>query len=321
MFNEITYICIKTHGTVIPNTFTTKKEMIASEIISYLSLSPENLTVTKLNIACPGKTGFNLSPECIEASRILSKPKTRNASNNNPDFMTQRLLEIYEESIPSRLNDDRINAIESQLNKSIVHRDVATCNNFRPTIETNETDFTNKMFLTEENVDTQLFSIEILNGPYMGQNIISKSFFENNGLTTFQTGSPYYQNFLDNRVWQPLSDSSDLVLKQISLFELFIILKQLGINNAYIIDPSCAINYKGFILDNKRVDRRMTWQCSEYPWPQKNPNSEIIPVVFPEFRRGRSKKISGGRNKTKKNKMKRNKIRRNNTKRKRRYLK
>lgn len=177
------------------------------------------------------------------------------------------------------------------------------------------------MFLTEENVDTQLFSIEILNGPYMGKNIISKSFFENNDLTTFQTGSPYYQNYLDNKVWHSLSDNSDSVLKQISLFELFIILKQLGINNVYIIDPSCAINYKGFILDNKRVDRLMTRQCSEYPWPQKNPNSEIFPVVFPEFRRGRSykpkTKFGGRKNKTRKNKKTiKNKIRRNKTRRK-----
>jgi hypothetical protein len=320
MINEITYICIKTHGTVIPNHLNSK-QTIASEIISYLSLNSSDLLVTKFNIACPGKTGFNLSPECEEVSKILNMPNTRNNIASIPDLVTNQLLKIYEESIPSRIRDDTSNAVASMKSREIVRRDVATCSNIRPTIENNETSFTNKMFLSEENIDTELFSIEILNGKYKGQNMISRSFFESNDLINLQINSPYYQNYFDKSVWEMLSDNSDYVLKQISLFELFVLLKYLGINNVYIIDPSCAVNYKGFLLDNKRVDRLMTRQCYQYNWPNKNPLSEIIPVVFPDFRRGRSKKKVGGKNKTRKNKTRKNKIKRNNTKRKRKNLK
>ena len=328
---EVIYICIRTHGTVIPNAEDREKGVLASEIISYLQVDPAELIVNKFNIACPGKTGFNLSPECVEASRLLGMYRTRKSPGVTSEEMTDSLLQVYEESIPTRHVNDTANIKEVQKanlenhTSEAISRDVV-CSRLGPTIETNETDFTNKMFLSDLDSSVGLCSIDVLNGPHKGENIIDRKFFIENELASLDISHKYYQNYLDGRVWGTILDKTDgepkepgeprepaldkagdicQVLNQISLFELFVLLKYLGMTNVYIIDPSCAVNYRGWELGNKRVDRLMTDQCSKYVWPEKNPESTIEPVIFPMFRRNKNRSVKDSRGgKTRKNKRK-----------------
>jgi len=319
---EVIYICIRTHGAVIPNDEDREKGVLASEIISYLQVDPAKLIVNKFNIACPGKTGFNLSPECVEASRLLGMHYTRRSLGVTSEEMTESLLQIYEESIPKRHVNDTANIKEVQKanlenhTSEAISRDVV-CSGLGPTFETNETDFTNKMFLSDLVSSAELYTIDVLNGPFKGQNIIDRKFFIENELASLDISHKYYQNYLDDRVWGTILDAEDgevvldkageirQVLNKISLSELLVILKYLGMTNVYIIDPSCGVNLRAWELGNKRVDRLMTSQCSRYVWPEKNPESTIEPLIFPTIRRGENRRVKDSRGgKTRKNKRK-----------------
>jgi hypothetical protein len=327
MLDEVTYICIRTHGTVIPNTEEKreKKQKIASDILSYLAVNPEELMVWKFNIACPGTTGLSQSDECIKASQILNPlqntRKLSSASHITPKNMTDTLLSVYEGTIPERIETNRTNTLNQQKSEQATgireegarYQDTVSCPNYRPILETNvtdfentnfvNTDFVNKMFLLEENLSIELYSIDILNGPFKGMNIISREFFENpafNNLLHLSIPHRHEQNYADSKNWL-IIDKVPRFLKQISLFELFVILKYIGLRNVYIIDPSCAVNYDAWSRGNSTVDRYMS-RCIRRENFAKNEESVIIPVIFPIVRHSSRLQKLGG--KTRKNRRK-----------------
>ena len=316
---EITYVCIRTHGSVIPNTEEKgeKQEKIASEILSYLAVNPEELMVWKFNIACPGTTGLSFSDECIKASKILNPLyNTRQLAKSpliTPQIMTDTLLSVYEETIPERIDVNRTNTLDQQKTEQETgirepgarYRDTVMCPAYRPILETNvrdfentnfvNTDFVNKMFLLEEDLSMELCSIDILNGPFKGMNIISREFFEIPEFNLLHLSIPnrHEQNYADPKNWL-IIDKVPKLLKQISLFEIFVILKHIGLRSVYIIDPSCAVNYDAWSRGNSTVDRYMS-RCIRRDKFAKNNDSITIPVIFPRVRHSSRLQILGGK--------------------------
>ena len=227
------YICIKTHGFIVPTKETNPN--IVESTVSYLT-PPRELTVTKFNIACPGTTGFNFSPECSKAKQLLD-------INPNIDQNTvlKTISEELQNSLPNRVKIDK--TLYNQ--KANPFRDTSTnSSKYSGIIETNK--LLNKIYQIDEDISKELFSIDILNGPFKEQNILNYDFLKQNinGFSKF---------FVEDD-WFTLSNGTK-VLYQLSLTDFLLLLVNLKITTVCLIDPSCSINMGN--VESARASRGM----------------------------------------------------------------
>jgi len=227
------YICIATHGAFISSRH--QNSLLMRTEHSTIS-PPRDLNVTKFTIAVPGTTGQNFSAECKKAYELLKR---------NPDYpqekMTQKLKEIFIESIPSRKATNQ----EWRDKKEAFWVDTAASPSLSGKIETGSR-FMNKSFQVDESPSSKLYSVKILNGPLRGSNIIEYDFL-------LRSGVDLYKLRINENRFTTLSNGKKLLI-DFTLDDLFKILVELGINDVYIIDPSCNVDDEH--LDETQQDFR-----------------------------------------------------------------
>ncbi len=214
------YICIKTHGFIVPSKETNPN--IVESTVSYLT-PPRELIVTKFNIACPGTTGFNFSPECSKAKQLLD-------ANPNIDQNTvlKTISEELQNSFPNRVKIDK--TLYNQ--RANPFRDTSTnSSKYSGIIETDQ--LLNKIYQIDEDISKEIFSIDILNGQFKEQNILNYNFLQKN--------IKGFSKFFVEDDWFTLSNGTK-VLYELSLTDLLLLLVNLKITNVCLIDPSCSIN-------------------------------------------------------------------------------
>ena len=236
MSNPVTYICIKLHGGLCTaeNTNPNRVETTPNRIYP-----PRGLKVTKFNIAVPGTVGLNNSLECARAKDLIEDNPLI-----SPDELTDSIFEVYKNSISERRK------ISKKLTKGTIFTE--TSMGSIPKDPPLEPDSYNQLFekeyIIDHDFDNNLHSIEILNGPYKGQNILEESFFKRNILKGIKTTSDEWHTFVDENL---------TVFKQITLFNLLGALLSLNIKQVYIIDPSCS---NGIYLKTARENRGLKYE-------------------------------------------------------------
>lgn len=224
MSEEVTYICINLHGGV----FGSGPIKVSPELLK----PPPELSIQKLTINIPGTTGLNTKLEYRTAKDLIERNP-----DISPEKMSEELIKVYKSSIPSRRIDDLYwHKKEQEENPdTAIHRDSTLCSiEGQQFMEPNSKgQFFNKTYEMDIQYIDALFSIEILNGPFQGQNIISRDFIE-----MYFSG----HNFSSNR-WYTFPNGGPTVLKEIDLNEIISILVGVGIFNVFIIDPSCSSNF------------------------------------------------------------------------------
>jgi hypothetical protein len=256
MSNPVTYLCINLHGGVCtaenpnPNRVETTPNRI---------YPPRGLKVTKFNITIPGTVGLNNSLECSTAKVLLEENPLISA-----DELTDNIFEVYKNDIPRRRK------VSKGLTKGTIFTE--TSMGSIPKEPPLEPDSFNQLFEKEytidDNFDNNLHSIEILNGPYKGQNILEESFFKTYILKGIKTTPDEWHTFVDENL---------TVFKQITLLNLLGALVSLKLSNVYIIDPSCS---NGIYLKTARENRNLT-------------NEVRRQAKFPNMRRQTSGEVTG----------------------------
>ena len=224
MSEELIYICINMHGGV----FGSGPLKVSPELLR----PPSELSIQKLTINIPGTTGLNNKFEYTAAKELI-----KINPDISPEKMSEELIKVYRSSVPSRRVDDLYwhKKEQEQNPSSAIHRDSTLCSlEGQQFMEPNSAgQFFNKTYEIDTNYLNALFSIEILSGPFQGQNIISRDFID-----MYFSG----HNFGPDK-WYTFPNGGPTVLKQIDLNEIISILVGIGIFNVFIIDPSCSNNY------------------------------------------------------------------------------
>ena len=296
MSQELIYICINLHGGVCTagNTVKTSAEVL---------IPPSEISVQKLSITVPGTTGFNNKFEYSEAKELLKENP-----NITAEDMSKELIKAYKSTIKKRQDDDRYWVdIERKENNDIINRDISLFNikeqNF---MEPNEFgQFIKKTYEIDKNYEQQMFSIEILNGPFQGENMISRDFL-----------SMYIQfNKFNKERWHTF-DNGTTVLERIDLDEIITTLISLGIFNVFIIDTSCSSNFNGSTARDERGLKRRYINNINNPLTRQFSGEQIVMLpVSKQFNKG------GKKYKTKKYKTKKYKTKKYKTKKYRKIIK
>lgn len=236
MSEELIYICINLHGGVFGSgPIKTSPELLRP---------PSELSIQKLTINIPGTTGLNNKLEYRAAKELIKKNP-----NISPETMTRELIKVYKDSIPTRRQDDLwwYNKEKEQDKRTAIYRDSTLCSiEGQQFMEPNSKgQFFSKTYEIDPLYDDELFSIEILNGPFEGNNMINRDFIE-----MYFPG----HHFSRNR-WYTFPNGTT-VLKEINLDEIIIILVGIGIFNVFIIDPSCSSNFDSFTATGQRSMKR-----------------------------------------------------------------
>jgi len=247
MSEEVIFICMNLHGALLSTSETNATPIKLA--------APNYINVAKFSVTFPGTTGLNFSPECQRAKNLLEAEQFVNAKR-----MTSELLKTYQQSIPERRKDDMRVRKQSPTYEHI--GDTAMCSiNGQEFMEPQRGLFYFKSYEIDKDYEKKLFSIEILNGRFVGENILDYNFL-----------LKYYPKVLSAGVDDIFTFSNGLkVLKEINLDELFILLKGIGITNVYIIDPSCSNN---MYEDTARGQRRMKRNVIQ--GMNRQPSGEII---------------------------------------------
>jgi hypothetical protein len=255
---QTTYICIHTHGTIIPTEQPNPNR--TETTVSYL-IPPTNLTVNKLSIACPGTTGFGDSPEYSKLKALLNKDPYI-----TPEVVTPILIDTFNESKQSRIMYDR--SLAMQGNSS--YRDTTT-SGVNCSAELENERIINKVYDIDTNDLPIGITIEIMNGQFKGQNILSYNFL--------RTNLPKLPIYDDDDDWY-ISNTNEKIYKKISLDNLLKILASLKLKNVYLLDPSC--NVSGTSRDSRafKLNYMRTKNQDPYQLSRKTTNS-VTQVEMP----------------------------------------
>jgi hypothetical protein len=261
MSEEIIYICINLHGGVFGSgPIKTSPELLRP---------PPELSIQKLTINIPGTTGLNNKLE-YRAAKELIKQNPQVSS----ETMSRELIKVYKDSIASRRRDDLYwhNKEKEQDQRTAIHRDSTLCSiEGQQFMEPNsEGQFFNKTYEIDTRYQDELFSIEILNGDFQGNNIINRDF-----IFMYFPG----HNFSPDR-WYTFPNGGPTVLKVIDLDEIIMILFGIGIFNVFIIDPSCSNNYDSSVAIGQRGMKRSAMRR------QYSGEETVMPSLTMKFKEG-----------------------------------
>ena len=256
MSNPVTYICINLHGGVCTaeNSNPNRVETTPNRIYP-----PRGLKVTKFNISVPGTVGLNNSLECASAKDLL-----RDNPLISADELTDTIFRVFKNSISERRKISKV------LTKGTIFTETSmgAIPKTPPLEPDSENQLFEKEYVIDYDFDNNLHSIEILNGPYTGQNILEESFFKRNILKGIKTTPDE---------WHTFDDENLTVFKQITLLNLLGALAALNVKQVYIIDPSCS---NGIYLKTARENRGLKYEVKR----QEN---------FPNMRRQTSGEVTG----------------------------
>ena len=264
MSEQIIYICINLHGGVFGSgPIKTSPELLRP---------PPELTIQKLTINIPGTTGLNNKFEYRAAKELIKQNP-----HISPETMSRELIKVYKDSFELRRSDDLYwHTKEKQQNqRAAIHRDSTLCSiEGQEFMEPNSKgQFFNKTYEIDTLYQDELFSIEILNGDFQGNNIISRDF-----IYMYFPG----HKFSPDR-WYTFPDGGPTVLKEINLDEIIMILFGIGIFNVFIIDPSCSNNYDSSLAIGQRGMKRSVMRR------QFSGEEIVMPSLTHEFKEGGKK--------------------------------
>jgi hypothetical protein len=239
------YICINLHGAV----FGSGPVKSSPELL----IPPEEIRIQKLTINIPGTTGLNTKSEYRTA---------------------KELIKVYKDSTEPRRRDDLYwhTKEKEQDKRTAIHRDSTLCSiEGQEFMEPNsEGQFFNKTYEIDTRYQDELFSIEILNGDFQGNNIINRDF-----IFMYFPG----HNFNPDR-WYTFPNGGPTVLKEINLDEIIMILFGIGIFNVFIIDPSCSNNYDSSVAIGQRSMKRSAMRR------QYSGEETVMPSLTIKFKKG-----------------------------------
>ena len=255
------YICINLHGAV----FGSGPAKSSPELL----IPPEEIRIQKLTINIPGTTGLNTKSEYRAAKDLIERNP-----NISPETMATELIKVYKDSIPARrVHDLYWHTKEKEQDKrTAIHRDSTLCSiEGQEFMEPNsEGQFFNKTYEIDTRYQDELFSIEILNGDFQGNNIINRDF-----IFMYFPG----HNFNPDR-WYTFPNGGPTVLKEINLDEIIMILFGIGIFNVFIIDPSCSNNYDSSVAIGQRSMKRSAMRR------QYSGEETVMPSLTMKFKKG-----------------------------------
>jgi hypothetical protein len=261
MSEEIIYICINLHGGVFGSG--------PIKTSPGLLRPPPELSIQKLTINIPGTTGLNNKLE-YRAAKELIKQNPQVSS----ETMTSELIKVYKDSTEPRRRDDLYwhTKEKEQDKRTAIHRDSALCSiEGQQFMEPNsEGQFFNKTYEIDTRYQDELFSVEILNGDFQGNNIINRDF-----IFMYFPG----HNFSPDR-WYTFPNGGPTVLKEINLDEIIMILFGIGIFNVFIIDPSCSNNYDSSVAIGQRSMKRSAMRR------QYSGEETVMPSLTMKFKKG-----------------------------------
>jgi hypothetical protein len=261
MSEEIIYICINLHGGVFGSG--------PIKTSPGLLRPPPELSIQKLTINIPGTTGLNNKLE-YRAAKELIKQNPQVSS----ETMTSELIKVYKDSTEPRRRDDLYwhTKEKEQDKRTAIHRDSALCSiEGQQFMEPNsEGQFFNKTYEIDTRYQDELFSVEILNGDFQGNNIINRDF-----IFMYFPG----HNFSPDR-WYTFPNGGPTVLKEINLDEIIMILFGIGIFNVFIIDPSCSNNYDSSVAIGQRSMKRSAMRR------QYSGEETVMPSLTIKFKKG-----------------------------------
>ena len=261
MSEEIIYICINLHGGVFGSG--------PIKTSPGLLRPPPELSIQKLTINIPGTTGLNNKLEYRAAKELIKQNP-----NISPETMSTELIKVYKGSTEPRRRDDLYwhTKEKEQDKRTAIHRDSTLCSiEGQEFMEPNsEGQFFNKTYEIDTRYQDELFSIEILNGDFQGNNIINRDF-----IYMYFPG----HKFSPDR-WYTFPDGGPTVLKEINLDEIIMILFGIGIFNVFIIDPSCSNNYDSSVAIGQRSMKRSAMRR------QYSGEETIMPSLTMKFKEG-----------------------------------
>ena len=261
MSEEIIYICINLHGGVFGSG--------PIKTSPGLLRPPPELSIQKLTINIPGTTGLNNKLE-YRAAKELIKQNPQVSS----ETMTSELIKVYKDSTEPRRRDDLYwhTKEKEQDKRTAIHRDSTLCSiEGQEFMEPNsEGQFFNKTYEIDTRYQDELFSVEILNGDFQGNNIINRDF-----IFMYFPG----HNFSPDR-WYTFPNGGPTVLKEINLDEIIMILFGIGIFNVFIIDPSCSNNYDSSVAIGQRSMKRSAMRR------QYSGEETVMPSLTMKFKKG-----------------------------------
>jgi hypothetical protein len=261
MSEETIYICINLHGGVFGSgPIKTSPELLRP---------PPELTIQKLTINIPGTTGLNNKLEYRAAKELIEKNP-----HVLPETMSRELIKVYKDSIPTRRRDDLYwhNKEKEQDQRTAIYRDSTLCSiEGQQFMEPNSKgQFFNKTYEIDTRFQDELFSIEILNGDFQGNNIINRDF-----IYMYFPG----HHFSPDR-WYTFPNGGPTVLKEINLNEIIMILVGIGIFNVFIIDPSCSNNFDSSLAIGQRSMKRSVLRR------QFSGEETVMPSITMKFLKG-----------------------------------
>jgi hypothetical protein len=261
MSEEIIYICINLHGGVFGSG--------PIKTSPGLLRPPLELSIQKLTINIPGTTGLNNKLEYRAAKELIKQNP-----NISPETMSTELIKVYKGSTEPRRRDDLYwhTKEKEQDKRTAIHRDSTLCSiEGQEFMEPNsEGQIFNKTYEIDTRYQDALFSIEILNGDFQGNNIINRDF-----IFMYFPG----HKFSPDR-WYTFPNGGPTVLKEINLDEIIMILFGIGIFNVFIIDPSCSNNYDSSVAIGQRSMKRSAMRR------QYSGEETVMPSLTMKFKKG-----------------------------------
>jgi len=191
---------------------------------------PRILIMNKYTVAFPGYVGIENMKECDYAQKMLTENP-----GITPDDMHMSLRSLFDACKGARLEKEQYTkknvANEKQFMRGASMCDVKDWRQKEPIYG----HFYYKKYYIDPKMHN-LHSIEVLNGPHKGANLLNYDFLSMN-----------FPSWMEIREGDTHIFSDGEVIKSIDLFELANLLEHIGITNVFIIDPSCSLNMNSTI--------------------------------------------------------------------------
>ena len=225
-----TYIYIHTHGNAEPT------DPIEGNQTAIMISSLPGINIQKFTIAHPGTLGMETGVELAAITQALEEN-----TNMQPDMANYILDEAYKSSIKIRRKKDYIHHINPE--NVTPARDVSMTTTTWNRIEPINGYFFLKNYMVIEGDGSYSFKgIEILNGPFKGQNILDFDFLITYSPELLQKKSDFIKIINGKKM-----------LTLINTIELFRLLRNIGLFNVYIIDPTCSNNCRDNTISANRL--------------------------------------------------------------------
>jgi len=222
MDNPVTYICINMHSACIPTNFENSDQ--TPQMIR--ETDPQQFLMHKYTVAFPGFNGMKKMGECG-----FAKENIEENPNITPGNMMNALRIYFNVSKGSRRE------VEQTIKNSKCARDASMCDvkNWDQMEPKNGFFYFKKYGIDKK--DKNFRSIEVLNGPFKGVNILDYRF-----LSRHFPLPENIANLVDESNIEHFLQDNVQLLKLIDLTQLMQLLKHIGISNVFAIDVGCSVN-------------------------------------------------------------------------------